>query len=202
MLLLAPMSFLASAQDTPTVSITTDWTSDSALSNEHAYILTFGDASAHDYDVTIEHIRDSTDLGPSIQTTFLENTPVLTARIVLDTNLAWNDSVSISITINGHDGNPLPAPIIIERMFTVGSWNQPMADHEVTTTTAWSLEQNYETEDGNQSFVLFFEGNGWQQRIGTLSLNNLFEHLPCQWFNVGSWGRVRIRHDRGRIRVD
>jgi hypothetical protein len=41
-----------------------------------------------------------------------------------------------------------------------------MADHEVTTTTAWSLEQNYQTEDGNQSFMLLFEGNGWQQRIG------------------------------------
>jgi hypothetical protein len=166
MLLLAPMSLMVSAQDSPSVSITTDWTSDSALSNEHAYILAFADSSAHDYDVTIEHIRDSVDLSPSIQTTFLENTPVLTARIVLDTNLAWNDSVSISIAINGHDGNTLPAPIVVERLFTVGSWNQPMADHEVTTTTAWSLEQNYQTEDGNQSFMLLFEGNGWQQRIG------------------------------------
>ena len=166
MLLLAPMSLMVSAQDSPSVSITTDWTSDSALSNEHAYILAFADSSAHDYDVTIEHFRDSVDLSPSIQTTFLENTPVLTARIVLDTDLAWNDSVSISITINGHDGNTLPAPIVVERVFTVGSWNQPMADHEVTTTTAWSLEQNYQTEDGNQSFMLLFEGNGWQQRIG------------------------------------
>ena len=166
MLLLAPMSLMVSAQDSPSVSITTDWTSDSALSNEHAYILAFADSSAHDYDVTIEHFRDSVDLSPSIQTTFLENTPVLTARIVLDTNLAWNDSVSISIAINGHDGNTLPAPIVVERLFTVGSWNQPMADHEVTTTTAWSLEQNYQTEDGNQSFMLLFEGNGWQQRIG------------------------------------
>jgi hypothetical protein len=166
MLLLAPMSLMVSAQDSPSVSITTDWTSDSALSNEHAYILAFADSSAHDYDVTIEHFRDSVDLSPSIQTTFLENTPVLTARIVLDTDLAWNDSVSISIAINGHDGNTLPAPIVVERVFTVGSWNQPMADHEVTTTTAWSLEQNYQTEDGNQSFMLLFEGNGWQQRIG------------------------------------
>lgn len=40
-----------------------------------------------------------------------------------------------------------------------------MADHEVTTTSSWSLEQNYDTEDGNQTFVLLFEGNGWQQRI-------------------------------------
>jgi len=166
LLLLTPLSVLVSAEESPSVSITTDWSSSSALSNEHAYVLTFGDAAAHDYDVTIEHLRDSNDLAPSIQTTFLENTPTLTARIVLDTAIAWNDTISIQVTINGHDGIPLSSPIVVERTFTVGSWNQPMADHEVTTSTTWSLEQNYETAEGNQSFVLLFEGNGWQQRIG------------------------------------
>ena len=166
LLMLTPLSSLVSAEESPTVSITTDWNSASALSNEHAYVLTFGDSSTHDYDVNIEHIRDSIDLAPSIQTTFLENTPTLTARIVLDTTIAWNDTISISVTINGHGGMALTSAITEERMFTVGSWNQPMADHEVTTTTSWSLEQNYETSDGNQSFILFFEGNGWQQRIG------------------------------------
>jgi len=166
LLLLTPMSYFVSAQDTPTVSITTDWNSSSALNNEHAYILTFGDSATHDYDVAVEHLRDSSDLNPSIQTTFLENTPTLTARIVLDTVVAWNDTISIEVTINGHDGTPLTSPVIVERTFTVGSWNQPMADHEVTTTTAWSLEQNYQTDEGNQSFMLLFEGNGWQQRIG------------------------------------
>ena len=166
LLMLTPLSSLVSAEESPTVSITTDWNSASALSNEHAYVLTFGDSSTHDYDVNIEHIRDSIDLAPSIQTTFLENTPTLTARIVLDTTIAWNDTISISVTINGHGGMALTSAITEERMFTVGSWNQPMADHEVTTTTSWSLEQNYETSEGNQSFILFFEGNGWQQRIG------------------------------------
>ena len=166
LLMLTPLSSLVSAEGTPTVSITTDWNSSSALTNEHAYVLTFGDSSSHDYDVSIEHIRDSIDLAPSIQTTFLDNTPTLTARIVLDTTIAWNDTISISVTINGHDGNALSSAIAEERTFTVGSWNQPMADHEVTTTTSWSLEQNYQTSDGNQSFMLLFEGNGWQQRIG------------------------------------
>ena len=166
LLLLTPLSVLVSAEESPSVSITTDWNSSSALSNEHAYVLTFGDASSHDYDITIEHLRDSSDLSPSIQTTFLENTATLTARIVLDTAIAWNDTISIQVTINGHDGVPLSSPIVVERTFTVGSWNQPMADHEVTTSTTWSLEQNYETAEGNQSFVLLFEGNGWQQRIG------------------------------------
>ena len=166
LLMLTPLSSLVSAEGTPTVSITTDWNSSSALTNEHAYVLTFGDSSSHDYDVSIEHIRDSIDLAPSIQTTFLDNTPTLTARIVLDTTIAWNDTIAISVTINGHDGNALPSAITEERTFTVGSWNQPMADHEVTTTTSWSLQQNYQTSDGNQSFMLLFEGNGWQQRIG------------------------------------
>lgn len=166
LLMLTPLSSLVSAEGSPSVSITTDWNSSSALTNEHAYLLTFGDSSSHDYDVSIEHIRDSVDLSPSIQTTFVENTPTLTARIVLDTTIAWNDTISISVTINGHDGNALTSPITEERTFTVGSWNQPMADHEVTTTTSWSLEQNYQTSDGNQSFMLLFEGNGWQQRIG------------------------------------
>ena len=166
LLMLTPLSSLVSAEGLPTVSITTDWNSSSALTNEHAYVLTFGDSSSHDYDVSIEHIRDSVDLAPSIQTTFLDNTPTLTARIVLDTTIAWNDIITISVTINGHDGNALPSAITEERTFTVGSWNQPMADHEVTTTTSWSLEQNYQTSDGNQSFMLLFEGNGWQQRIG------------------------------------
>ena len=148
------------------MSITTDWNSSSALTNEHAYVLTFGDSSSHDYDVSVEHIRDSVDLAPSIQTTFLDGTPTLTARIVLDTTIAWNDTISILVTINGHDRNALQSAITEERTFTVGSWNQPMADHEVTTTTSWSLEQNYQTSDGNQSFMLLFEGNGWQQRIG------------------------------------
>ena len=166
LLMLTPLSSLVSAEGTPSVSITTDWNSSSALTNEHAYLLTFGDSSSHDYDVSVEHIRDSIDLAPSIQTTFLDNTPTLTARIVLDTTIAWNDTIAISVTINGHDGNALPSAITEERTFTVGSWNQPMADHEVTTTTSWSLEQNYQTSDGNQSFMLLFEGNGWQQRIG------------------------------------
>ena len=166
LLMLTPLSSLVSAEGSPTVSITTDWNSSSALTNEHAYLLTFGDSSSHDYDVSIEHIRDSIDLAPSIHTTFLDNTPTLTARIVLDTAIAWNDTIAISVTINGHDGNALTPSITEERTFTVGSWNQPMADHEVTTTTSWSLEQNYQTSEGNQSFMLLFEGNGWQQRIG------------------------------------
>ena len=165
LLLLTPLTYLASAEDTPSVSITTDWTSTSSLSNEHAYVLTFGDSSSHDYDVSVSHLRAGIDLAPSVQTTFLDQTSTLTARIVLDTVVAWNDSITVSVTINGHDGVALSTSVNEQRTFVVGSWNQPMADHEVTTTSSWSLEQNYETEDGNQTFVLLFEGNGWQQRI-------------------------------------
>ena len=145
--------------------ITTDWTSSSSLSNEHAYVLTFGDSSTHDYDVSVSHVRAGVDLSPSVQTTFLDQTSTLTARIVLNSVVAWNDTITVSVTINGHDGVALSTPVNEQRTFVVGSWNQPMADHEVTTTSSWSLEQNYQTDEGNQTFVLLFEGNGWQQRI-------------------------------------
>ena len=135
LLMLTPLSSLVSAEEVPTVDITTDWNSSSALTNEHAYILTFGDSSPHDYDVTIEHLRDSVDLSPYIQTTFLENTPSLTARLVLDTAVAWNDTISIQVTINGHDGAALSSPIVEERTFTVGSWNQPVSYTHLTLPT-------------------------------------------------------------------
>ena len=166
LLLLTPMTYLVSAEDAPTVTITSDWNGSSSLGNEHAYLLSFGDSSSHEYDVSVEHLRGSTDLLPSIQTTFLEGTATLTARVVLDTAVAWNDTISIEVIINSHNGVVLPSPVVVERTFTVGSWNQPMADHEVTTSTTWSLEQTYQTNEGNQSFMLLFEGNGWQQRIG------------------------------------
>ena len=165
LLLLTPLTYLASAEDVPSVVITTDWTSSSSLSNEHAYVLTFGDSSSHDYDVFVSHVRAGVDLSPSVQTTFLDQTSTLTARIVLDSVIAWNDTITVSVTINGHDGVALSTPVNEQRTFVVGSWNQPMADHEVTTTSSWSLEQNYQTDEGNQTFVLLFEGNGWQQRI-------------------------------------
>ena len=165
LLLLTPLTYLASAEDVPSVVITTDWTSSSSLSNEHAYVLTFGDSSPHDYDVSVSHVRAGVDLAPSVQTTFLDQTSTLTARIVLDSIVAWNDTITVSVTINGHDGVALSTSVNEQRSFVVGSWNQPMADHEVTTTSSWSLQQNYQTDEGNQTFVLLFEGNGWQQRI-------------------------------------
>jgi len=165
LLLLTPLTYLASAEDVPSVVITTDWTSSSSLSNEHAYVLTFGDSSPHDYDVSVSHVRAGVELSPSVQTTFLDQTSTLTARIVLDSIVAWNDTITVSVTINGHDGVALSTSVNEQRSFVVGSWNQPMADHEVTTTSSWSLQQNYQTDEGNQTFVLLFEGNGWQQRI-------------------------------------
>ena len=43
----------------------------------------------------------------------------------------------------------------------------------------------YETAEGNQSFVLLFEGNGWQQRIGEVL--NAYEL---------EWNVVDIRNHR------
>ena len=43
---------------------------------------------------------------------------------------------------------------------------------------------------------------GWQQGVGSFLLDDLGDHLPGDRFNVGPIRRLRIGHDRGRIRID
>ena len=54
------------------------------------------------------------------------------------------------------------------RDLSITNWNQPVADHEITRETTWSMEG---AEEGNG---IEFEGRGWQQRTGnTLESNEL-----------------------------
>ena len=52
---------------------------------------------------------------------------------------------------------------------SVGIWGQPLDDHEVTLNSQWVMDQQWENENGSQKYILAFNGQGWQQRIG----NNL-----------------------------
>ncbi len=55
------------------------------------------------------------------------------------------------------------------RSLEMTMWNQPTADHEITRETTWSLEND---QTGGSS--LYFEGRGWQKRIGdTLTSSEL-----------------------------
>ena len=77
-------------------------------------------------------------------------------RIELNTSLSHGDE----ITINAGS---------ISRTVSVGIWGQPLDDHEVTLNSQWVMDQQWENENGSQKYILAFNGQGWQQRIG----NNL-----------------------------
>ena len=49
------------------------------------------------------------------------------------------------------------------RTVNVTFWNQPLADHEITITTDWTLRHEIENET-SEEYVLEFAGQGWQRR--------------------------------------
>ena len=57
--------------------------------------------------------------------------------------------------------------VVVSRTVTVGLWGQPLADHEVTLNSQWEMDQEWDNENGTQAYNLIFNGQGWQQRIGS-----------------------------------
>jgi len=153
----------------PSVIITTQWTNDGINENLHAYKLTFSDNGTYEFKFEINHERNglffyTSDDSWSHQWGY-ENDQ-RTALVEVNTTLEWADVVSLEVTITKQNGQSLPQPITVERQFTVGTWNQPMADHEIMLSTSWDLDQGYQNDEGDQQFILTFDGQGWQQRTG------------------------------------
>ena len=166
LLLLTPLSVYADGTDPLNIDITTAWTSQSGTDNEHAYLLTFSSNSTFDITTEITHIQNGTELNVSIFTTWGYENGVRTAHLLLNSTIQWGDLVTIDVTVNTIDSVVTTSNNFFTRSIEIGTWNQPMADHEITLTTSWDLLQNYTTVDGDQYFRLGFDGHGWQQRIG------------------------------------
>jgi len=166
LLLFTPLSVYADGTDPLNVDITTAWTSQSGTDNDHAYLLTFSSNSTFDITTEITHIQNGTELNVSVFTTWGYENGVRTAHLLLNSTLQWADQVTIDVTVNSIDSVATSSNNFFTRNIEVGTWNQPMADHEITLTTSWDLLQNYTTVDGEQYFRLSFDGHGWQQRIG------------------------------------
>mgnify|MGYP003325200734 CR=1 FL=1 len=123
------------------VTINVDWTED------HAYVIT-GDVELSEINITHEHDSQMLDVGIIYDTTG-EN-----LRIILNTSVSNGDI----ITVQAGD---------VTRIVNVGLWGQPIADHEVTLNSHWEMDQQWENENGTQKYILLFDGQGWQQRIGS-----------------------------------
>ena len=139
-LFLASVLPIANADEVDTVTINVDWTDD------HAYTIV-GDVELSQINVTHEHDAQMLDVGIIYDTTGED------LRIILNTSVSNGDV----ITIQAGD---------VTRIINVGLWGQPIADHEVTLNSEWTMDQQWENENGTQKYILLFDGQGWQQRIG------------------------------------
>ena len=140
-LFLASVLPIVNADEVNSVTINVDWTED------HAYVIT-GDVELSEINITHEHDSQMLDVGIIYDTTG-EN-----LRIILNTSVSNGDI----ITVQAGD---------VTRIVNVGLWGQPIADHEVTLNSHWEMDQQWENENGTQKYILLFDGQGWQQRIGS-----------------------------------
>jgi len=167
LMLLSPLSTSAQIPTTGEPEINALWILDDNGVNAHAYRITFADNSSFDIEIDIAHIRDGIELETYelLQWNSIESRRVV--DVFVNTTLQWGDEVTITVDINAVDGVPI-SPVSATRVMDIGTWNQPMDDHEIMLSTVWDLDQSYDNEEGEQGFFLNFEGQGWQKREGEI----------------------------------
>lgn len=166
-LLLPLFSQFVTAEDYPSEpTITARWIADETGANVHSYRITFTDTSSYQVDSVVNHVRDGETLAVNIIQSWDLVDDYRILDLELNTSLAWGDTVEIIVTVTHYNGQELTDSLVVVREFEVGTWNQPMADHEIMLETTWMLDQAYNTSEGPQGFHLDFSGQGWQQRAG------------------------------------
>jgi hypothetical protein len=140
-LFLASVIPIANADEVTPITINVDWGS------EHAYTIS-GDVDLSEINVT--HLQGSELLEVGL----IYDTTGESLRIIANTSLSHGDVITIEA------GS-------VSRTVTVGLWGQPLADHEVTLNSQWEMDQEWDNENGTQIYNLIFNGQGWQQRIGS-----------------------------------
>ena len=166
-MLLSPLTASAQISTTGEPEINALWILDENGNNAHAYRITFYDNSSFDIELDIVHLRDGTQLETyeTMQWSSIDSRRVV--DVFVNTSLEWGDQVTVTVDVNGVDGQIIPT-VTSSREMDIGTWNQPMDDHEIMLSTIWDLDQSYENEEGEQGFFLNFEGQGWQKREGQI----------------------------------
>jgi len=147
---------LNASADSVVTSITTDW------QNGNQWIITTSDGT-HTHSLEVTHLRD----GSQLETGHSLDGDVLT----LQSEIQYGDIIEITA------GQ-------LTRSVTVGNWNQPLDDHEVTKESQWQLSQDWQNENGTQVFKLVFDGRGWQSSTGDIL--NSWEMGNGTWYMVSN----------------
>ncbi len=126
----------------------------------HRYLVVFdppftGGDTPTSVTVSVEQHRDDSQIADDSNASYISAGGEI--DIVLNTEPEFGDTVHISVTT---------AEAICSRDLSITRWNQPMADHEITRETTWSMEG---AEDGNS---IDFEGRGWQKRTDDILESN------------------------------
>ena len=162
---------LISAQESTTLSSTihTNWLGE----NNHGYLLKFNRApSAEELGgivVNSTHMISEQSLSSQLNHSWGDGLGIIELNvfsIILSDSISYGDQVEIKVFLNN--------VIIASRVFNPVIWTQPLADHEVTLSTHWELDQTSTSVQGQDNYVLIFDGQGWQKRTdSTLEANEL-----------------------------
>ena len=162
LLLMVAVLPVQAEEPTPDPALVVDW---NRGENGHAYRLVMGDDAVYSIDVSLAHTRNGNTVASNVTTTWSVEDGRSVATLVVDQSVAWNDTVDIVVDVVGMDGAAVDWPPV-ERTVQVGRWNQPLADHEITTSSNWTLDQSTVSDGAPQRFFLEFDGHGWQERVG------------------------------------
>ena len=172
MLLLSFSAFMVGAQEeqTTTCQVLVDWDEDWQWGDDgnytidilHRYRVTFdppftNGSSPGAINLSVQHLREGVDIIDSINVSMISAGGEI--DVLLSTTPAFDDVVTIVVET---------VEAACSRTLKVTNWNQPIADHEVTRETEWSLTGTEEAEGQGISF----EGRGWQRRTGTILESN------------------------------
>ena len=166
-LFLPLFSPLATADNLPEQpQINANWVANELGETLHAYRVVFADGESYQATINVEHNRDGLVLDSDRFQSWDLIDGLRVLDIELNTTIEWGDIVTVTVSITHYAGQELENSLLVEREFEVGTWNQPMDDHEIMLETTWNLDQTYNNSFGPQGFELDFLGQGWQQRIG------------------------------------
>jgi hypothetical protein len=172
MLLLSFSAFMVGAQEeqATTCQVLVDWDEDWQWGDDgnytigilHRYRVTFdppftNGSSPGAINLSVQHLREGVDIIDSINVSMISAGGEI--DVLLSTTPAFDDVVTIEVET---------VEAACSRTLKVTNWNQPIADHEVTRETEWSLTGTEEAEGQGISF----EGRGWQRRTGTILESN------------------------------
>ena len=198
-LLISSFSSMVLAEEETQVECTilTDWGYEVSEVNNtsfvtsiiHSYVVEFNPpfvngSNPHLVNISIEHTRDDIILPNG---NIFSN--IIVAGGVIDITLPeepmFEDEIEISI-------ETLEASCY--RDIRVTNWNQPISDHEITTNRTWSNNQSGSEDMGSSN--LFFEGRGWQQRIGQTLISN---ELGSGNFELNNFEEMNIELDLDKV---